>query len=75
MAKRPSRIIEICRLKDSPEWFRVANPTDRDLKQAAYWLSNSFCEYLEYSSNGGGMVGRYIRSEDCHKYIPKERGR
>lgn len=59
-------IVEICRMAGR-DWRLVANPTDAELKHAAFWLSNSFNEYVEYS-NEGGAVSRYIRRKDLHKY-------
>lgn len=65
-----NQIIEIARLKDSDKWLKVANSSDRDLRAAAYWLSNGFCGYIEVS-NGGGTISRYIREKDFRKYAPE----
>lgn len=63
-------IVEICRLKDSDRWLKVANPSDRDLQASVYWLSNGFCEYVEIA-NGGGTISRFIRKEDFRKHVPE----
>lgn len=67
MKKSDYDIVEICRLAGR-DWRQVANPTDAELKQAAFWLSNLFNEYVEYS-NEGGAVTRYIRRKDLPKYL------
>lgn len=73
MSKSDYDIVEICQLKSDSIWRNVANPTEADLKQAEYWLSNAFCEYLEYSTEVG-TVSRYIRRKDLRKYIPAKAG-
>ena len=63
-------IVEVCRIGDRP-WTLVANPTDAELKHAAFWLYNAFNEYVEYS-NEGGSVSRYIRRRDLPKYLGEQ---